>query len=117
MVTAVIELADEALHSVTFNEGISVHDDLKRVARDLGALTRWILGRHEPEGEPIARFSTLASDLTDLTKFWNRPAFLNKGEYQEKIAAIVKQMYETRKVIVRAFRHSGVWKMKPSFAV
>lgn len=117
MISSVIELADEVLHSVTFNESISVHDDLKRIARDLGALARWIIGRREPEGEPIAQFTTLATDLTDLTKFWNRPAFLNKGDYQEKIAAIVKQMYEARKVVVQAFRRSGVWKINPSFAV
>lgn len=110
MIAAVLELADEAVHALKFNEPVAVHDDLEKEAKPLVALARWMASRREPEAQPINQFATLADELADATKFWNRPLFLNKPDYLDKVSTIVKKLYEARREVVKAFRRSGVWK-------
>jgi len=110
MVTSVIELADEVVTTLERDEGAPAHDDIAKQSKSLETLARWMLGRREPEAEPVAKFAKLTSDLVEATRYWSRPKFLNKGDYLAKISALVKSLYDARKDVVRAFQRSGAWK-------
>lgn len=115
MIQSVLKLADEAVHALKFNQTVEVHDDLEKQVTPLVALARWMVTRREAEAEPLSRFAKLTDELTDLTKFWNRPVFLNKDKYLDQVESLVKNLHKTRQDIVKAFRQSGVWKT-PTYA-
>ena len=109
LISNVLKLADKAVRGFKFNESVDVHDDLEDAEKPLSQLARWMASRREVEAGPVAEFAKLTAELADLTKFWNRPLFLNKSQHAEKVEAIYQKMQAVKKDVLKAFRLSGAW--------
>lgn len=110
LVSNVLRLADKAVHGFKFNGEVDIQDDLEAAEKPLNQLARWMQSRREVEAAPVAQFAKLTAELAELTKFWNRPLFLNKAKHAEKVEALYQDMQKSKREIMNAFRLSGAWK-------
>lgn len=109
LVSTALKLAGQAVHGLKFNAELPAHEEVEQIERPLLSLARWMSSRREAEAQAVAHFAELTSELSKLTKFWNRPLFLNKSDHAEKVEALYKQMQKVKTEVVKAFRMSGAW--------
>lgn len=114
LVSNVLDLAKQAVHSLKFNDSFKGHDDLEKLEKPLESLAKWMLSRRELEAEPVAMFAKLTADLAEKTSFWNTPKFLNKDKHAREVEVIVERMQKVKRQILEAFRMSGAWTAAPS---
>lgn len=65
---------------------------LKSLSDQTTSLARWMSSRHEKLAAPLSKFAQVAQDVTKDVGFWNRPSFLNKDEYVQKMKSKVKRL-------------------------
>lgn len=114
MVADVLKLADAAVRSFKFNQSVDVHDEIEKNEKSLVRLAKWMQSRRELEAKPVGEFAELTTELAQLTKFWNRPLFLNKDKHAEKVEAIYKRMRKVKDDVIHAFKQSGSWAATPA---
>lgn len=66
--------------------------DLRDVSDQIISLSRWLINKQEANSKSVAIIANCASELAELTKFWNRPSFLGTDRYLKKIQSLLSIM-------------------------
>ena len=110
LIRDITEAADQYLKSISMKSDSpsKYHEVIKESSEELVALARWMLSRREIEGETVAKFAKVATDLTKLSGFWNRPTFFKKDSYLNEVEATIKRL--------KAFQREAQRTLKPKAA-
>jgi hypothetical protein len=66
--------------------------ELQSQADEFAGYAKWLLNHREAGAENVAMVAKYALDIAHEAGFWQRPTFLGKSEYVEKLQALLKRM-------------------------
>ena len=89
----VIDVAGHYVDSVVAGSPNKVTaEELRQQAEQLASYAKYLINKREPDSDSIGMIAKYALDLAELSTFWNRPAFLGKQEYAEKLQNVLRRM-------------------------